>query len=233
MSMYDVAKSVGLPATFVELRHQATHEQLPSLPRLRAAARKALAWIWDYYWRHLQEEEEEQGPGGDDADAESSSAVPGAVGGGVEGGGDGAGDDGIRGLVMRYLEGQDEELRREIGRADEGLVLTALDAISESTRDSRVLRRAMALTRELLEAGEDGAGDRMEVDETPGAEASMGVDTVKAELGKAWAEVNEVQDENLVEDEEEPAEEVVMAEQRPAWALYDEETWVPKPIGGG
>ena len=38
ISMYGVAKSVGLPATFVELRHQATHEQLPSLTRLRAAA---------------------------------------------------------------------------------------------------------------------------------------------------------------------------------------------------
>ncbi|KAK4038796.1 Las1-like protein, partial [Parachaetomium inaequale] len=54
MSMYDVAKSVGLPATFVELRHQATHEQLPSLTRLRAAARKALEWIWEYYWLGLE-----------------------------------------------------------------------------------------------------------------------------------------------------------------------------------
>ncbi|KAK3501609.1 Las1-like protein [Neurospora crassa] len=59
MSMYGVAKSVGLPATFVELRHQATHEQLPSLTRLRTAAKKGLEWIWDYYWKHLPE-------GGDD-----------------------------------------------------------------------------------------------------------------------------------------------------------------------
>lgn len=53
--MYSIAKNIGLPATFVELRHQSTHEQLPSLAKLRTAAQKALLWIWDYYWRHLGE----------------------------------------------------------------------------------------------------------------------------------------------------------------------------------
>lgn len=52
-SMYSIAKTIGLPATFVELRHQSTHEQLPSLAKLRSAAKKALLWIWDYYWKHL------------------------------------------------------------------------------------------------------------------------------------------------------------------------------------
>ncbi|KAL2212200.1 Las1-domain-containing protein [Sarocladium strictum] len=55
-SMYAVAKTVGLPATFVELRHQATHEQLPSLAKLRDAAHKALDYIWDYYWKNLEDE---------------------------------------------------------------------------------------------------------------------------------------------------------------------------------
>ncbi|KAF4981116.1 hypothetical protein FZEAL_3023 [Fusarium zealandicum] len=59
-SMYSIAKTIGLPATFVELRHQSTHEQLPSLAKLRTAAKKALLWIWDYYWKHL-------GDGGSDA----------------------------------------------------------------------------------------------------------------------------------------------------------------------
>lgn len=54
--MYSIAKTIGLPATFVELRHQATHEQLPSLAKLRVAARKALAWIWEYYWKDLANE---------------------------------------------------------------------------------------------------------------------------------------------------------------------------------
>ncbi|KAL4726078.1 Cytoplasmic glyoxalase II [Fusarium chlamydosporum] len=55
-SMYSIAKTIGLPATFVELRHQSTHEQLPSLAKLRTAARKALMWIWDYYWKQLGED---------------------------------------------------------------------------------------------------------------------------------------------------------------------------------
>ena len=51
--MYSIAKTIGLPATYVELRHQATHEELPSLSKLRTATQKALRWIWDYYWVHL------------------------------------------------------------------------------------------------------------------------------------------------------------------------------------
>ncbi|CZS99246.1 hypothetical protein WAI453_008277 [Rhynchosporium graminicola] len=53
LSMYSVAKTIGLPATYVELRHQATHEELPSLSKLRTATQKALHWIWDYYWAKL------------------------------------------------------------------------------------------------------------------------------------------------------------------------------------
>lgn len=53
LSMYSIAKTIGLPATYVELRHQATHEELPSLSKLRTASQKALRWIWDYYWDSL------------------------------------------------------------------------------------------------------------------------------------------------------------------------------------
>jgi ribosomal biogenesis protein LAS1 len=56
LSMYSIAKTLGLPATYVELRHQATHEELPSLSKLRIATQKALKWIYDYYWVHLNEE---------------------------------------------------------------------------------------------------------------------------------------------------------------------------------
>ncbi|KAF8852599.1 Las1-domain-containing protein [Acephala macrosclerotiorum] len=55
LSMYSIAKTLGLPATYVELRHQATHEELPSLSKLRIATQKALRWIYDYYWIHLKE----------------------------------------------------------------------------------------------------------------------------------------------------------------------------------
>lgn len=58
LSMHGLAQTVGLPPGFVELRHQATHEALPALRRLRAAARQALAWIWGYYWVNMEAEED-------------------------------------------------------------------------------------------------------------------------------------------------------------------------------
>lgn len=51
--MYAKAKQIGLPASFVELRHEATHGDLPSLVVLRRAAEKALEWLWNDYWKYL------------------------------------------------------------------------------------------------------------------------------------------------------------------------------------
>ncbi|KAG8983650.1 rRNA-processing protein las1 [Tulasnella sp. 427] len=45
-----IAAQIGLPAWFVELRHQATHEDLPALGVLREAAREALAWLLQNYF---------------------------------------------------------------------------------------------------------------------------------------------------------------------------------------
>ncbi|KAK4127834.1 Las1-domain-containing protein [Parathielavia appendiculata] len=244
MSMYDVAKSVGLPATFVELRHQATHEQLPSLTRLRSAARKALDWIWGYYWAHL---ETEHGSGSGSGSGSLAKSLTGQGVGlgqcGLEENGSGAGgtidkrgesgsneeEREVRLLLGRYLDGEDE-VKGEIGRYEEGLVLMVLDSVSGSTRDSWALRRAVALTREILELG--GQPHRIEEGEWPEEGAAMDVESVRAELGRAWQQVKEVEqeeEEDVVENEE--AVDVETAEDRPAWTLYEEEDWVPKPIG--
>lgn len=50
ISMNALAKTLGLPETFVELRHSATHDALPSLPALRGALIHALHWLWNNYW---------------------------------------------------------------------------------------------------------------------------------------------------------------------------------------
>ncbi|PNH10806.1 LAS1-like protein [Tetrabaena socialis] len=42
--------AVGLPRALVDVRHEATHSELPSLPLLRAAAEAALGWLRDSYW---------------------------------------------------------------------------------------------------------------------------------------------------------------------------------------
>ncbi|KAG8998110.1 rRNA-processing protein las1 [Tulasnella sp. JGI-2019a] len=49
-SITAIASQIGLPAWFVELRHQATHEDLPSLAVLREAAKEALAWLLRHYF---------------------------------------------------------------------------------------------------------------------------------------------------------------------------------------
>ncbi|KAF9582809.1 rRNA-processing protein las1 [Lunasporangiospora selenospora] len=47
---YLAVEKVGMPVWFVELRHTATHDYLPSLAILRRATNQALGWINDNYW---------------------------------------------------------------------------------------------------------------------------------------------------------------------------------------
>ena len=50
LPMHLLARNLHLPASFVELRHAATHEALPSLAVLRTVAVRALDWLWTDYW---------------------------------------------------------------------------------------------------------------------------------------------------------------------------------------
>ena len=45
-----IAQQLGLPAWLVELRHAATHEDLPSLELLREAGRQSMAWLLHNYF---------------------------------------------------------------------------------------------------------------------------------------------------------------------------------------
>mmetsp|Transcript_11526 Transcript_11526/g.11166 ORF Transcript_11526/g.11166 Transcript_11526/m.11166 type:complete len:578 (+) Transcript_11526:116-1849(+) len=49
-SIYGLAASIGLPGWFVELRHDATHNQIPSLSVLRAASKRLIEWYYSNYW---------------------------------------------------------------------------------------------------------------------------------------------------------------------------------------
>ncbi|KAI9847654.1 MAG: rRNA-processing protein las1 [Thelocarpon superellum] len=57
-SMYDVAEEIGLRASFVDVRHDATHGPLPSLVVLRQAAQDALKECWTRYWQQFSLEED-------------------------------------------------------------------------------------------------------------------------------------------------------------------------------
>ncbi|OVF06664.1 putative rRNA-processing protein [Clavispora lusitaniae] len=53
VALSTIAKSIGLTLSFVDLRHSATHGQLPSLELLRSMSEKALKWLFDHYWVSL------------------------------------------------------------------------------------------------------------------------------------------------------------------------------------
>ncbi|KAL2760538.1 hypothetical protein ACRALDRAFT_1059673 [Sodiomyces alcalophilus JCM 7366] len=130
MSMYAVAKTIGLPATFVELRHQATHEQLPSLAKLRSASRRALTWIWDYYWRHLTERQNDKEAAAD--------------------------DEACRTAVLTYLEGGDKdrgELRALVKKWGDVRVLETLEDVADAPPSNAVMLCALRLSRELMQGG--------------------------------------------------------------------------------
>lgn len=54
VSMYTQAQKIGLPALFVDIRHEAAHGDMPNLTNLRSAAERALGWLWEDYWKGLQ-----------------------------------------------------------------------------------------------------------------------------------------------------------------------------------
>ncbi|MCO5596173.1 hypothetical protein L7F22_050233 [Adiantum nelumboides] len=49
-SIFMIAERIGLPLWFVEVRHAATHEEMPSLHVLRQASVDALGWLQYQFW---------------------------------------------------------------------------------------------------------------------------------------------------------------------------------------
>lgn len=131
MSMYSIAKTLSLPATYVELRHQATHEELPSLSKLRIATQKALKWIYGYYWVHLKEEEWSV--------TESRTYVETLVR---------EKDDSIRARMEEF-----------VGNWDEDRLMGVLIEIQGATDDIAILGRASRLQRLIVDE-DNGRGTR-------------------------------------------------------------------------
>jgi hypothetical protein len=216
MSMYAVAKSVGLPATFVELRHQATHEQLPSLTRLRAAAEKALDWIYDYYWQHLDEE------------AAAAAAETEMVGYEAP---RSASGDACRKLLMKLFMCKDEAagalIRAEIDKRKGKEVVVAVNDIIQGAKDGHVLRKAVAFMRELMGAGADVA---------PVEESRLQSQCAERDVASWRRKIEE--DRKALERAEQEARGRYQEEraagagaESPTWTRPDKRTWVPKPIG--
>lgn len=50
LSVNTLAEAAGLSRLLVDIRHESTHNELPSLPTLQLAARQALDWLVSQYW---------------------------------------------------------------------------------------------------------------------------------------------------------------------------------------
>ncbi|KAF9881260.1 hypothetical protein CkaCkLH20_01410 [Colletotrichum karsti] len=202
LSMYSVAKTIGLPATFVELRHQATHEQLPSLAKLRSSARKALAWIWEYYWRHLGADEDEE------VVIVGEAAAP-----------------GYREMVTAYLDeaegSRKAERRRLLDRLDEKQVLLALSLIMEAPASNAVLLGALKLSREILGTGQGEESGELDLERD--------VERVRAEISRSRdALMSDAKEDDKSSGDALPEDS--HGGGGTGWAKY-EGTWKPRPIG--
>lgn len=140
-SMYSLAKTVGLPATFVELRHQSTHEQLPSLAQLRSAARKALVWIWEYYWKNLSASSDDQ--------ADDMVAIGGALT--------------CEEAVRRYICADDDDGKRLLeltSRWGGEELLACVSRVKQSVMGNQAYLKCVSLARQLQQ--EQSRLDEME-----------------------------------------------------------------------
>lgn len=205
-SMYSIAKTIGLPATFVELRHQCTHEQLPSLLKLRSAAQKSLGWIWDYYWKHLTGE---GSSGANSRAADGNTCIE---------------------LLTNYLLTEEAATRKTLERRlkqwDEATLVQNLEDIQESAEDIRLLRRSLKLSQQIL----DGKSSLSSGSSTPKSRLSgteNDLKSVQADIQRASDEL-----ENLPPAER-PRVQTKSVEGTPpskGWSRCAG-TWKPKPIG--
>lgn len=97
--MFQRAIDLGLPASFVELRHEATHRELPSLIVLRNATQRSLEWLWGYYWTNA------------DPHAVSGPVNTAVYDGGVDAAGDDEGSlkESMREILGPLLKNEDDE----------------------------------------------------------------------------------------------------------------------------
>ncbi|KAL4943585.1 hypothetical protein BDV06DRAFT_189454 [Aspergillus oleicola] len=132
-SMFSRAVELGLPASFVELRHEATHRELPSLVVLRGAVARSLEWLWGFYWAGV-------GP--------SSSSGPESGLEGVEGDVKACLED-ARGLIEESFPGSGEPPRKKRRVQQEiGSVAARVVSIVRESKDAEGL-----LARETVREG--------------------------------------------------------------------------------
>lgn len=203
LSMYSIAKNIGLPASFVELRHQCTHEELPSLSKLRAAAEKSLRWIWEHYWEALEVPQTNE-------EDECRNAL----------------EDYLR---WQEKDEEDQKTRLDFSRRfkkfDEGLVLELLMELGDSS-DVSFLLRSTRLAAAIV-SGEKFQDSKTTTQTTSLADIRAEMEKAEAELDSSRVEADEDEStESNTQDLLKKNEASVSS----GWKVW-EGTWTPKPIG--
>uniref|UniRef100_A0A093VML0 Pre-rRNA-processing protein las1 n=1 Tax=Talaromyces marneffei PM1 TaxID=1077442 RepID=A0A093VML0_TALMA len=124
-TMFNRASMIGLPLSFVELRHETAHRELPSLVLLRGYTNRALEWLWDYYWVRI--------------DQSASFSVK-------------TGEDGLRGRVKVLLQQFWQQARSDNSRKRVRSLATSVSQSLGSICKSDV-EGAKVICRVLLEDG--------------------------------------------------------------------------------
>jgi len=207
LSMYSIAKNIGLPATFVELRHQCTHEELPSLSKLRGAAARSLTWIWEQYWSSLEGKGE---PLEEEAEEEEDIS------------------EDLSRVLREYMDWRTSEnssngsrRRSFVARLRKWDTVRILEVLEEfrdpAAMDSSMMLKSLRLTRDILNGtadpeafgtvDEEGKGD---TDIETGKDNGASQDSAASEPAQSPEEENE--------------------DKLAGWTLW-EGLWTPKPIG--
>ncbi|KAL4779489.1 Las1-like-domain-containing protein [Aspergillus varians] len=144
-SMFSRALDLGLPASFVELRHEATHRELPSLTVLRDSAGRSLEWLWGFYWR---------GVGG---------AEPGSPA--FDGDGDDAGRvrevvDGLLEQAEALVNGEPSRKKRRVQQDQAAVATRVVSVLKGETGAAAVAARVMLREGVLVPTGR-GLGDSL------------------------------------------------------------------------
>ncbi|KAJ5107151.1 hypothetical protein N7456_003826 [Penicillium angulare] len=143
-TMFQRAVDLGLPASFVELRHEATHREPPSLVVLRKSTQRSLEWLWDNYWA------------GVDGLGTNASIDP----------NDGAS---TRTLITRLLREfsdsseSSESQRKKRKRDQDVFIATDVISVCDSSKDGSRLLLDILLEESLLTGPERKLGESMNV----------------------------------------------------------------------
>lgn len=137
--MLEMAKQMGMKAEFVALRHEATHEELPSLRRLVKATGEALEWLWRVYWSRLDEGEEGMGMGSVISTFTSSTNVA-----EKEGRGGGGGEISMAEHLRDDVKGQAREIFKAYRAARrEALKMKKKNATRDQKEEMRATSKAL------------------------------------------------------------------------------------------